>query len=423
MAKPKKTPAVKKTGKLAQNDIKSAKNRIKSTKSSIESSKKPIKSDVKKTTKTVTDVQKVTVKIADKAAKTAKLTKVRRNPLSIIKRSFVNVFGALSSAIKDHQSRRPHRSFRHTPRKIHQRPLQIEGYFQLSRAVLRQIWRDRSFFFKLLLVALASGVLLNGVVSQKTYTNFKEILNQTYQDDSGLASEVFKSTLLLISTAGGGGFNPVDTEGKQVIAALVTMLIWLAVVWYLRRRLAGERISFSDTIYNCGAPIVSMVMVALYMILQMIPFLIWVIFYSAAVSTDFATSGVEGMILQTAMVLMIALTVYWLEGSFLALVVATLPGISPVQAIKIAGDLTIGRRMQILMRLLWHGLQVMGVWLVIGLPTVAFDSWLNAKVKWAAGVPIVPLVISVLTLCSMIWTFVYCYFLYRRLIEDESQPA
>lgn len=423
MTKLKKAPAVKKSDKSARNDIKSGKNRIQSTKSSIKSSKKSIKSDVKKTTKLATDVQKATVKTADQTVQAAKSTKNRRNPLSIVKQSFVSVFGALGAAIKDHQSRRPHRSFRHTPRKIHQRPLQIEGYFKFSRMVLKQLWRERRFFLTLLTVTLLAGVLLTGVTPQERYNNLKTALDQTYQGGNSLGDNFFKTSLLLISTASGGGFNPVDTEGKQLLTGFLFMVAWLATVWYLRNRLAGHKVRFRDSLYNACGPLVATMLVAIYMLLQLMPLLIFTIFYAAAISSGTVSGGLGMMLLQAAMVLVVSLTIYWIEGSFLALIVATLPGIYPMQALKIAGDLTIGRRLKILFRLIWHVMQVIGLWAVTALPVALVYGKLSEKWLWLKNLPIIPAVVTILSVGSLIWTYVYIYFLYRRLIEDESQPA
>lgn len=354
-------------------------------------------------------------------ATTKKSVKLR--PLAMIKKTFMSVFGALRSAIKDHKSRRPHRSFRHTPRKMHQRPLQIEGYFRFSRMILKQLWRERRFFLTLLAVTLVAGVLLTGVTPQERYNNLKTALDKTYQGGNSLGDNFFKTSLLLISTASSGGFNPVDTEGKQMLTGFLFMVAWLVTVWYLRNRLAGRKVSFRDSLYNACGPLVATMLVAVYMLLQLMPLLIFTIFYAAAVGSNTVTDGLGIMLLQSALVLVVSLTIYWVEGSFLALIVATLPGISPWQAIKIAGDLTIGRRLKILFRLIWHIMQVIGVWAVTALPIALLYGKLSEQWEWLKNLPVIPIIVTVLSVGSLIWTYVYIYFLYRRLIEDESQPA
>ena len=330
----------------------------------------------------------------------------------------------ISHKLKLYRARRPHRSFRHTPRKIAQRPLQIEGYFRFSRMVLRQIWQERKFFSRVFLVGLIASWLVSGFMSSSTFNNLRDTLNNTYRGGNNLGDSVFKAGLLLVTTATSGGFNPVDTEGKQLVSAFLLLVIWLVIIWYLRQRLAGHQLKFRDALYRACAPIISILMITFYLIIQMIPMMIFIIFYSSARSTNFAQTGVEGFILHTAMVLMLALTIYWLEGSLMAMIVATLPNIYPGQAIKIAGDLVIGRRFKILLRLLWHALQMIGFWIVVGLPIIALDNWLSGQFDFVKKyLPITPVAVAVLTLLSVIWTYTYFYFLYRRVIEDESKPA
>jgi len=265
--------------------------------------------------------------------------------------------------------------------------------------------------------------LLTGVTPQERYNNLKTALDKTYQGGNSLGDNFFKTSLLLISTASSGGFNPVDTEGKQMLTGFLFMVAWLVTVWYLRNRLAGRKVSFRDSLYNACGPLVAIMLVSVYMLLQLMPLLIFTIFYAAAVGSNTVTDGLGMMLLQSALVLIVSLTIYWVEGSFLALIVATLPGISPWQAIKIAGDLTIGRRLKILFRLIWHLMQVIGVWAVTALPIALLYGKLSEQWEWLKNVPVIPAVVTMLSVGSLIWTYVYIYFLYRRLIEDESQPA
>ncbi len=387
--------------------------------------------------KTIISSKKKTAKTAKTSAKTPKnvknpkntqSSKSPRNPkkptkIDVKKTTLARVAKWFKAVINDHKTRRPHRSFRHTPRKIHQRPLQIEGYFRFSRMVLGQIWRERKFYLSMVLMVLVAGVLLTGIVSQDHYNNLKTALNQTYKGGDSLSDQVFKTGLLLLSTASGGGFNPIDTEGKQLLSALLFLVAWLATIWYLRNRLAGHKVKFRDSLYNSCGPMVATAIVGVYMLLQMIPLLIFVIFYAAAVNTGYASQGVEAMVLYSIMAVVVSLTIYWLEGSFLALIVATLPGVYPLQAIKIAGDLTIGRRLKILYRLLWHGLQVFGLWVMTALPMALLYNWLSGRWQWLRSVPVIPALVTLLSVCSILWTYTYIYFLYRRIVEDESQSA
>ncbi|MDO4870818.1 MAG: hypothetical protein Q3996_01860 [Candidatus Saccharibacteria bacterium] len=326
----------------------------------------------------------------------------------------------------DHRSRRPHHSFRHTPNKISYRPLKIEGYFKFSHLVLTQIWSERVFFLKLMSVLIIAGVLMIGVMPQTTYDAFKKALDTSYQNktDEGVGGTVYKSSLLLISTITSGGFNSINSEVGRISIGFLSILAWLAITWYLRERIAKQAsLRLRDVLYRCCAPIVSLVLVMLYILLQLVPMMIVLIFYSAALTTNFASEGFGAMLIHGVMFLTTVLTIYWIEGSFLALAIVTNRGYYPLQAIKIAGDMAIGRRFKILLRLIWHCAQVVGMWIVLGLPVVLLERWLGTKIVLLKNIPIVPAWVAILTIVSLIWTYTYVYLFYRKIVEDESEPA
>lgn len=356
-------------------------------------------------------------------------TKAKKSGGKSVKNASAGIFNYLKVKLATRSERRPYRSFRHTSGKIAQRGLKIEGYFTFSLLVLKKIWAEKGFFLKLLVVLIVAGVLLAGVMPQATYDNFKTALDGNYQTDnvensSGFSSTLFKTGLLLASTISSGGFNSITSEAGKISIAFLSLIAWLATTWYLRERISKQsKINLRDVLYRCCGPIVPTFLIILYIILQLVPLMIGLIFYSAALTTNFATEGVGAMLLHGTMFLITALTIYWLSGSFLALVVVTNFGYYPVQAIKIAGDMAIGRRIKILLRLLWHGLQVIGMWIVLGIPVVLLERFLSEKINFLQNIPIVPFWVAILSMVSLIWTFVYVYLFYRRIVEDESEPA
>lgn len=46
----------------------------------------------------------------------------------------------------------------------------------------------------------------------------------------------------------------------------------------------------------------------------------------------------------------------------------------PFHAVKTAGDLVVGRRLRILLRLLWLGVMVIVLWLIILIPIILLDG-------------------------------------------------
>lgn len=327
--------------------------------------------------------------------------------------------------VSDFKQRRPHRSFKMSDRIDTYRPLQIEGYFQFSRFVIKTMRRHRRFFMSLTLIALLGTILFAGLMSQGSYTNLKTAIEEvaSRSDNEGFQNKLYRTGLMFISTVGTGGLGSESNALRTTFLALIVIVLWLSTVWFLRNSLAGHRLRTRDALYNCGSPIVAMLGVLAMVLLQLIPLAIYIIVYAAAVTTGYIAGGVEAMMFAIVGVLIVALTLYWVIGSFLALIVVTLPGVYPMEAIRIAGDLVVGRRVKIILRLLWHFLQVFGLWVIILFPMIALEAWLSNFWSFLDKIPLVPLIILILTIVSLLWTSSYIYLFYRRVIDDESRPA
>jgi hypothetical protein len=125
--------------------------------------------------------------------------------------------------------------------------------------------------------------------------------------------------------------------------------------------------------------------------------------------------AIENMAAWCALAAIGALTLYWLTTSFIALIIVTNPGVYPFQAIQMSGDIVVGRRLRVMLRLIFMVVPMAILWLVILLPVILLDNWL--KVDW---LPLVPLVSLILTTITLVWVASYIYVLYRRLIDDDA---
>jgi hypothetical protein len=201
------------------------------------------------------------------------------------------------------------------------------------------------------------------------------------------------------------------------------LLLWLTTVWLLRAIMAGAKPKMRDGLYNAGAPIIPTIFVGFVAILQMIPIAFVLYGYSAAVGSGLLEGGVEAMLFWSAAIMLALLSAYWLTSTFIAMVVVTLPGMYPLQALRTAGDLVIGRRIRILLRLLWMFLLVAVAWALIAIPTIMLDGWIKSIVPYFSGLPIVPVLLLVMSTATLVWVAAYIYLLYRRIVEDDALPA
>lgn len=329
----------------------------------------------------------------------------------------------LKNSFSNFLNRRPHRSFKRTVRRDYMRSLELPGYFAFTKEVSLLIKSHLQLFLALIAVfSLLSSVLV-GLASQETYQTLGETLNQTSQNIfSGAAGEVSKAGLLLVTSLN-GTLSAESTDIQQVYAIFIFLLIWLTTVWLLRAIFSGQRPKLRQGIYSSGAPIVPTLIILLIMLLQAIPAALAVIAYSAALTTDFLSNPLISIIFFFVALLLILLSVYLLVSTFFAMIVVTLPGMYPWKAIRTAGDMVVGRRLRILLRMVWLVLIITLSWLVIMIPMILLTNWLQATISQIAWIPIIPVLLVVMSTATTVIAALYVYVLYRKVLDDDAAPA
>lgn len=320
-------------------------------------------------------------------------------------------------------ARRSHRSFRRTQRRDYVRPLKLPGYWAFTNRVRRLLWQNRKTFGLLALSYTVLTVVLVGVASQETYTQLSEMLRSTSGEIfQGNWGEVGKAGTLLLAGVSGSFTDPLS-ESQQIYAVFLSLFTWLTTVWLLRALIAGRKPRLRDGVYNAGAPILATFLVGLLLVVQLLPVALAAVGYGAAGASGLLAGGVEAMLFWTVVLLLGTLSLYWMTSTFIALIMITLPGMYPMRAIRAAGDLVAGRRIRILLRLLWLLLLVGIVWIVIAVPVILFDTWLKSVFPAIQWLPIVPVVLLVMGTLTVMWTASYVYLLYREIVDNDAESA
>lgn len=334
-----------------------------------------------------------------------------------------NPFKIIKKRIQDYLKRRPHRSFRFTRRRDYTRSLKLPKYWAFTFYVHKTLWANKKIFFRLAVFYAVMTFLFAGIASQDTFISLTDTLNSTGSEILvGAWGKIGGAGLLLVS-AMTGSMSSGLSDVQQIYAGLITLLTWLTSVWLLRNILAGHKVKLRDGVYSAGSPIVSTFLVALILLVQLLPLALAIIGYGAASISGLLSGGVEAMLFWVAAVLLAALSIYLVTGTLFALVIITLPGMYPMQAIKASGDLVIGRRVRILLRLVWMAFIELIVWAVIMIPLILLDNWLLSVWPVFGNVPIVPVVLLLLTALTIVWTSSYIYLLYRKVVADDAEPA
>lgn len=325
--------------------------------------------------------------------------------------------------IKKFLSRRPHRSFRMTRRRDFKRSLSLPGYWSFTNNVRSILWNNKKLFGGLILVYIVATIIISGFGAQEGYSN----LSQALKDGSG---DLFKGNFGTIAQAGilllsavSTKMSPNLTQAQSILGGLAFFYAWLATIWLLRNSLAGHSPKLRDGLYNSGSPVLATVAVGFIIMLQLLPAALAVIIYGAAEQSGMLEAGVSAMLVWIGTTLLGILSLYWVTSSFLALVVVTLPGMYPLYALRSAGDLVVGRRLRILLRLIWLLIVVVVLWAVLVIPIILFDDWVKKMVPSISWLPVVPLVIIGLSSVTLIYVTSYIYLLYRRIVDDDDAPA
>jgi len=335
-----------------------------------------------------------------------------------------NIFKRLKKSVKNQKkrldaflNRRPHRSFRMTRRRDYIRPLVLPGNFAFTGEVSKLLWKYRKMFALLVLVYVSFFAILVGIQSQDNYSIISETLSDTSGDAfSGNVGALGQAGLLLVSVFS-NGLGGELTEAQQIFSGLIFILTWLTTVWLIRNILAGHKVKLRDGLYNSGAPLISTMLVALLIAVQLLPIAIASLAYSAALGSGLLDGGVASMLFWLAAALLAVLSLYWITSSLFAMIIITLPGMYPYKAIKTAGDIMVGRRIKLLLRWIWMAAVVIVASLVVMIPIILID--MGIKNLWPAveWMPIVPIALLLWSAISTVWMATYVYLLYRKVVD------
>lgn len=318
--------------------------------------------------------------------------------------------------------RRPHRSFHLTRRRDYKRSLQLPGYWAFTNRVRAMLWKNRRLFGGLMLTYFIVAFLFNSFGQQETYQLLSDAIygigGDAFQGNWG---KITASGILLFTSIQ-QGLTPDATAAQTVLGGLTAFFAWLATVWALRNIMAGHKVRVRDAIYSSGGPILPTVLVGLTIGIQLLPLSLGILIYNAAIASQLI-SGVEAMLAWVVVALLGILSLYWLVATFIALVVVTLPGMYPWQAIRTAGDLIIGRRLRVLLRLVWLVAIVVVVWVMLLIPVILLDQWIKSVWPVLAPAPLVPLSMLAMSSVTIIFVATYVYMLYRKVVEDDAKPA
>lgn len=360
--------------------------------------------------------------LSTKAARSQASLASRRKSMSLRQR-MARRAKWFSEIRRDFLSRRPHRSFRLTHRRDYKRSLILPGYWSLTKQVGAVVVQNKKIFIGLALIYSVLTLLLSNIMSQDTYLQISDVVDESRE--AGLIGATMSNLALFwgVLTSQVTGNATASGSSQQIFGVLLGLYAWLAAVWLLRGVLAGKKLRLRDGVYSSGGPVIALAVLLFILLLQLLPAAVAIILYGAADTSGILNQTAMLMLFGGATVLMAVLSIYWITSTLFAMVIITLPGMYPAQALKLAGDIVVGRRMRILLRLLWAVALLLIVWVVILLPIIVIDGAVKTAVPGLEWVPLVPVTALLLTSFSIVFMASYTYIFYRKVVEDDAAPA
>jgi len=320
--------------------------------------------------------------------------------------------------------RRPHRSFVLTRRRDYKRSLKLPGYLSLTKQVFDIFIKNKKIFLGLIFIYAIAGILLTSLVSQESYAQLKESVEELSQGET--LGNVLPTIALFwgVLTSQMSGTALTETgSSQQLMAGIITLFAWLTTIWLLRQIMLGRKPRIRDGLYSAGSPVIALAVLSFVMILQLIPSAVALIAYSAADASGLFDQTAILMLFAGGALLLVILSVYWVTSTIIAMVIVTIPGMYPMRALKLAGDLVVGRRIRILLRLSWLAVILILIWAVFLIPTILLDGALKSAIPALDWFPLVPLAGLLLMAFSVVFLAIYVFVFYRKVIEDDSAPA
>lgn len=317
---------------------------------------------------------------------------------------------------------KPHKSFRRSYSEDYARKTETPGLLNHVMTTFQLIFQHWRTFVPMILIMTLAYIVLVGLMSEDVYLQFQDSIDETSQElANGRIGNFAKAGLLLLSTVTTGGLDSGMGEAQMIFMLFLFLTMWLVTIYLLRHFMAGGKPKLRDGLYNALAPLISTLIVFVVIFIQAIPLMLVVITYSAAVATGFLSTPFYALVYFIFAALMILITVYLLSSSLMALVAVTAPGLYPMKAMFSAADLMNGRRMKLIVRVIFLIIVVALIYIIVMTPVILLDLWLKSMWEWIYGVPIVPFFLLLVTCFVFIYATTYLYRYYRWLLDYREK--
>lgn len=315
-----------------------------------------------------------------------------------------------------------HKSFHRSYREDYLRQTSTPGLLSHAMITFKTIFRNWRTFLPFIALMVVLYILAVGLMSEDFYKQFQDSIDETSAElATGRIGNFARAGILLISTVTSGGLDTGMGESQTVFMLILFLIMWLVTIFLLRHFLAGEHPRLRDGLYNALSPLLSTLVVFIVIFIQSIPIMLVIITYSAAVMTNFLATPFYALLYFIFAALMLLLSGYMLSSSLMALVAVTAPGVYPLTALFAASDLMAGRRLRMILRLIYLIFVVAMIYIITMMPVILLDLWFKSMWSWISSWPIVPFFLLVVTCFVFMYATTYLYLYYRWLLDYKEK--
>lgn len=293
-----------------------------------------------------------------------------------------------------------YKSFRMHKRVKHHAPALPNSYKVMKKA-LRLMWVNKKplLFFTLIYGALFL-LFVRGIFNPINIGDIRFEIENTLGEGSGTSFEANRLVFGQLASTLASGLS-----GEQSIYQIMLLVIGgLALIWLFRQHQAGNDVSVRMAFYRGMYPLIPFLLIVYLLLLQLVPGVVGNFLYTTVVAGGIAVNGLEQFIWLLLYVSLLLLSFYLISSTTMALMIVTLPEMTPMMALRRARELARFRRFSLFRKILALLLFIGLFFIVIVFPALFITAWL------AQGLF---LLLSILTLPFAI---AYLFVLYRELL-------
>jgi len=266
----------------------------------------------------------------------------------------------------------------------------------IFKQALTLLWQYRKPMLGVLAIYALMNIVLVQIFSGLDLNTTKAAFQSAYAGHWGQ----LWSGLSLFGYLLGSSVNSQAAGAYQFVVVLLGSLVF---IWALRQAFEGAELRVRDAYYRSMQPLIPFILVLVVMLLQSAPLLIGSFLYGF-VGSDGPVGAPTLVLCLAVLFLLLVLALYLISSSIFALYIVCLPGVEPMQAVKMARQLVQYRRWLVMRRILVLPLILLIIGAVIMVPIALFLT------------PIAVWVFFVLTIVTLPVIHAYMYKLYRQLL-------